>query len=542
MGVLDDLPRGVRERKSLRNQDTPLSAFVDSAQLSTSAVFRYDPSKIFLGVINGTVQSEPDRTGPGGVERPGEYYVTGGTPLGIGDDRHMVLCAGSRAGKGRSCLIPTMLGYAGSVLALDPKGELANVTARARARKGQRVCIVDPFKICAQRLEPSRTGFNPMALLEADSPTLVVDTGLIADALVIVESDGRADPHWDDSARNFIEGIVLHVATWRGYEGKRNLVTVRDLITKGATFHHDGEDITGMNGLELEMAANAATLQEEGKAESKASARDRKVELAGLVAAAAADFFDKPQNERGSVLSTARRHTKFLDYPQLRESLAPGPAQAQFALTDLKTAPNGLTVYLCLPAGRMSTCNRWFRLFVNLALEAMERDKSKPKIPVLAVLEEFHVLGHMQQVETAAALIAGFGMKLLIVLQDLTQLKRHYRDGWETFLGNAGTAMFFGNADGTTLKHISERCGQTSLMVDRGSEITYKQRETGTTGSSWSLEVRDLLTPEEVCRFFGRDDNEQRALVLRPGMSPAVIQRIKYDKHKLFRGVCDETE
>jgi type IV secretion system protein VirD4 len=78
----------------------------------------------------------------------------------------------------------------------------------------------------------------------------------------------------------------------------------------------------------------------------------------------------------------------------------------------------------------MSTCNRWFRLFVNLALEAMEREKHKPEIPVLAVLEEFHVLGYMQQIETAAALVAGFGMKLLIVLQDLTQLKRHYCEGW----------------------------------------------------------------------------------------------------------------
>jgi hypothetical protein len=52
--------------------------------------------------------------------------------------------------------------------------------------------------------------------------------------------------------------------------------------------------------------------------------------------------------------------------------------------------------------------------------------------------------------------------------------------------------------------------------------------------------VRDLLTPEEVCRFFGRDDDEQRALILRPGMGPAVIQRVKYDKHELFKGAYDE--
>lgn len=519
MGILDDLPRGVRERKSLRKQSAPLSAFVDPQQIAASAVFRYGPSKVFLGVVGGTVQ-----------DRDGELQVTGGQPLGIGDDRHAVLCAGSRAGKGRSCLIPTLLGYAGSVLALDPKGELANVTARRRTELGQRVCIVDPFGITAPRLAALRVGFNPMALLKADSPTLVVDAGLIADALVIVETGGT-DPHWDDSARNFIEGVILHVATWPGYEGRRTLVTARDVLTRGAVFSHGEEEVKGMRGLRWEMEAGAAVLEEEGR-----------TDLAALIAAAAADFFEKPDNERGSVLSTARRHTKFLDYEQLRGSLAPDAAQEQFTLTDLKTAAGGLTVYLCLPAGRMGTCNRWFRLFVNLALEAMEREKSKPKIPVLAVLEEFHVLGHMQQVEVAAALVAGFGMKLLIVLQDLTQLRRHYKEGWETFLGNAGLSVFFGNSDITTLKHVSERCGLTSLQVDRSSEVTFGQRERGATGDNWSLEVRELLTPEEVSRFFGRDDHEQRQLIVRPGMPPAVIQRIKYDKHELFKGMFDEPD
>ncbi|MEQ9642046.1 MAG: type IV secretory system conjugative DNA transfer family protein [Alphaproteobacteria bacterium] len=530
MGLLDDLPRGVRERKSLRKQSAPLSAFVDPARLGASDTFAYGPSKVFLGAVGGAVRDDGR-----------EFYVSGGQALGIGDDRHVVLCAGSRAGKGRSTLIPTLLGYAGSMLVLDPKGELAGVTARHRAEAGQKVCIVDPFEICAQRLAPLRAGFNPMSLLEADSPTLVVDAGLIADAIVM-RSENERDPHWDESARTFIEGLILHVATWEGHAGRRSLVTVRDLLTHGAVFVHDGEESTSLEGLRREMAANAAVLLADSELENDPSERQRLSQLSWLVEGAAADFFEKPDREQGSVLSTARRHTKFLDYAQLRDSLAPDPAEEQFALTDLKTAPHGLTVYLCLPAGRMATCNRWFRLFVNLALEAMEREKAKPEIPVLAVLEEFHVLGYMQQVETAAALVAGFGMKLLIVLQDLTQLKRHYKDGWETFLGNAGCCVFFGNSDTTTLKYVSERCGQTSLIVERGSEVTQQQRESGATGSSWSMEVRELLTPEEVCRFFGRDDHEQRQLILRPGMSPAVMQRIKYDKHELFRGQFDEPE
>ncbi|MCB9958699.1 MAG: type IV secretory system conjugative DNA transfer family protein [Rhodospirillaceae bacterium] len=528
--VLNDLPRGVKSRKYLGAHLAPFSTFIDPAKLAEREVFRHGPSKVFLGAVGGTVE-----------ERNGEFHVAGGQAIGVGDDRHVVLCAGSRAGKGRSCLIPTLLTYVGSALVLDPKGELANVTARRRSEMGQRVCVVDPFEICAERLTPFRAGFNPMKLLGAERPTLVADAALIADALVVVDGGNDRDPHWNDSARNFIEGLIVHVATWEGYEGQRTLVTVRDLITRGATCYDsaEGKTVEGMPGLRREMAANAAVLEALAGVEGDPAQARRLAQLAALIAAATVDFFEKPDREQDSVLSTARRHTKFLDYGQLRDSLAPEVAQERFALTDLKTVLTGVTVYLCLPAGRMSACNRWFRLFINLALEAMEREKTKPKIPVLAMLEEFHILGHMKQLEVAAALVAGFRMKLLIVLQDLTQLQRHYRDGWETFLGNAGLCAFFGNADATTLKYVSERCGTTSIQVNRSNEVTFGQRDTGAIGQNWSLEVHPLLTAEEVCRYFGRDSGEQRQLILRPGIRPIVIRRVKYDSHELFRGMFD---
>ncbi|MGE0022071.1 MAG: type IV secretory system conjugative DNA transfer family protein [Hyphomicrobium sp.] len=514
--MLDDLPRGVRSRP-LDNQKTPLAAWVGPDELACNETLRFSGGKVFLGVVAGSSQ----RSGT-------EPFVTGGKALGLGDDRHVVLCAGSRAGKGRSCLIPTLLEYEGSVLAIDPKGELANVTARRRGELGQRICIVDPFGVCAARLEPFKVGFNPLAILAPDSPTLIADAGLIADAIVV--GSAQADPHWDESARNLIEAVILHVATYPAYEGERTLVTVREVLKRAfdkVTDLPDGFEGEAPPQVRTELVHNADGWREKGNAS-----------LAAALDGAARDFYDKADRERASVLSVALRNTKFLDYPPLRDSLS----HHGFDLSQLKTDDAGLTVYLCLPAGRMATCNRWFRLFVNLAIEAMEREKTKPTIPVLAVLEEFHVLGFMQQIEVAAGLIAGFGMKLLIVLQDLTQLKRHYKDGWETFLGNAGIMIFFGNSDMTTLEYISKRCGQTSLIVERNSDVTTSQRTSGATGASWSLEVRDLLTPEEAARFFGRDDVYQRQILIRPGLPPAVIQRVKYDRHELFAGKFDSAE
>ena len=393
MTLLDDFPRGVTTR-NLSEHRTPLAAWMRPDAIASTPALAYDPSKILLGKV-------------------------GGTAIGIEDDRHMLTIAGSRAGKGVSAIVPNLILYQGSVLAIDPKAELASITARRRAEGlGQEVFVLDPFGRAAPWVEPYKASYNPLSILKAGSPTLVEDSGLIADALVIA---GGTDPHWDDSARNFIEGVILHVATYPGYEGRRDLVTVRHLLMNGASVVEGEQEAHGMEGLHVEMLHNVELIADNIDNGGEG--------VAAAIEAAAADFFDKADAERWSVLSTARRHTKFLDFPNLQAVLR----GHDFDLTALKTAPKGMTVYLCLPAGRLATCSRWFRLFVNLALEAMEREPQKPPVPVLLCLDEFAVLGHMRQVEAAAGQIAGFGVKLWPILQDLTQLKRDYKEGWETF-------------------------------------------------------------------------------------------------------------
>src|SRR5687768_174736 len=56
-----------------------------------------------------------------------------GRAVGIGDDRHAITIAGSRAGKGRSVIIPNLLLWDGSCVVIDPKGENATRTAAQRS-------------------------------------------------------------------------------------------------------------------------------------------------------------------------------------------------------------------------------------------------------------------------------------------------------------------------------------------------------------------------------------------------------------------------
>lgn len=507
-GLLDDIPRGAPRRGGeetrLEDHITPRAQFRDPAKVAASEILRRATNKIHLGVIDGTVRYR--RLPDGRIER----HVFGGHGIGAADDRHIVTACGSRSGKGRCVIIPTLLDYGGSVLATDPKAELFDITARHRAaRLGQRVVGLDPFRIAGDHVAAYRGGFNPMTILTPDSPTLVEDAGLIADAIV-VSSGGEA--HWDDSARNWIETIILHVATHPAYEGRRNLVTVYRLLMRGAMA---GEGPPCLGNLWAEMMDNEAA--------------------DGVIQDGASDFFEKPDDERGSVLSTARRHAKFLSYRAIQDVLT----THSFDLEDLKR--ERMTVYLCLPAMRLGTCSRWFRLFVNLALAAMEREQKKPEPPVLLCLDEFAALGHLKTVEDAAGQIAGFGVRLWPILQDLTQLKALYKERWETFLGNAGVLQFFGNNDAFTLEWISRRLGKTSLVVSRRSDVAPDSRDRqGVSGDAWSVEVHDLMTPEEISRYFGRDDDLARQLVIRAGDDPMILQRVNYDTHEFFRGKFDD--
>jgi type IV secretion system protein VirD4 len=488
-----DIPRGLSTRY-LKQQTPPQARWQSPEVIVERKALGYDPrnpgGKIFIGALGSKL-------------------------VGIEDNRHVLTVAGSRAGKSVT-LVNNLLFYRGSVLATDPKAELANITAARRAALGQKVHVLDPFGNASERIAHLRKAYNPLAVLKPDSPTIIEDAGLIADALV-VRSGQEKEPHWDESAKNFIEGVILHVATDPRYAGRRNLLTVRDLIRTALAQEPAalaGEDEEPLFLLEKEMLQSAARF-------AKNSATE---DLGGALEGAARDFYEKGTNERAGVLSTVRRHTKFLDYTAMRRVLA----GHDFDLADLKRDPAGVSVYLCLPASRMGLCNRWLRIFINQLLDAMERERTVPAAPVLVCLDEFPVLGYMRQLEDAAGQIASFHVKLWVVLQDWGQGKALYKERWETFAGNAGILQFFGNNDLETLEYVSRRLGKTRIEVARQGEVGPEQAQSGLSGRSASMELHDLLTPDEVSRHFSRSDRLKRQLVIWAGYDPMILQRVEY--------------
>ena len=444
--------------------------------------------------------------------KPGSILLgtTGDTLIGRADDRHMLTVAGSRSGKGVSAIIPNLLDYPGSALIIDPKGENATITALRRGRGGTDIkaikdavqpeaIVLDPYESVRGPAASLRGGFNPLDMLDVEDPVFIDDATQLAD-MIVISNPKSHDPHFDQSARELIKGLILYVCATR--EGRaRTLIEVNSLL-RGSEQN-------------LQSALIAMT---------KMTA----LEVGGAISAIAHSFAEKPERERGSVLSTARRHTEFLDSPAMRDVLS----VSSFNWKDLKD--KSISVYLCLPAGRFATHSRWLRLMIGQALEWMERYAKKPKYPVLFCMDEFPVLGHMQALALAAGQVAGFGVKLWPIIQDITQLKAHYSDNWETFIGNTGVTQWFGNVDQSTLDYLSKMLGRITIPNISLRKTTFDQNMRGQDGKSISWQSVPLMEPHEIAQSFSRQSGAQ--IIAYAGLQPIALERLEYWRHPFFAG------
>ena len=396
-----------------------------------------------------------------------------GKACGYDDDRHIITIAGSRAGKGRSCIIPNLFLWQGSCVVIDPKGENATKTAARRAqRPGHKVVVIDP-RHAADVPDTLRASFNPLDLIDPDHDDAIDLAAAIGDAVMGGSGDGK-DIHWNESARQIFEAVLLHVAVTETGE-RRSLVRMRQLLTLG-----DPETATKLNAERVDAGEETDVGPFDALWTAMADCTARNDAVRDVIAGAANSICEMGENERGSVLSTARRNSKFIDSPWMRRCLegrsGTGDAAPGFDIDALKASIGGVSLYVCLPARFIPTHARFLRLMLNLILYRMEGqglDQPACGQPVLFVLDEFAALGRMEAIEKAAGLMAGFGVKLWPILQDLGQLKRHYKESWETFMGNAGVLQFFANADLTTLDWLSKRLGEVELIREtRGTSTS----------------------------------------------------------------------
>jgi type IV secretion system protein VirD4 len=432
---------------------------------------------------------------------PADGFVLGTMRDARGADRrfrqdgHILTCAPTGAGKGIGAVIPNLLTYPGSAFVLDFKGENYAVTARARRDMGQTVVLVDPFNITGA----GTSRLNWLDTLDPDDPDVVSRAAGLADMLVVAEG-AENDSHWNDTARELLRGLLVYIAGLP--PERRTMAELRRIVTAP----------------EDDLADTLADMLADPERGQRIPARTAAVHL------------NRPERERGSVLSSVVRHTAWLDDPRLCAALG----RSDFSLWDLKRKP--MTVYLAIPPDRLRVCLGFVRGFVGLALDGVTCVPARPPHRVAFFLDEFGQLGRMDRLADSITLLRGYGVQLWVFVQDLSQLKAVY-PRWQSFLANT-SQQFFGTADFDTARYLSGALGQKTIRFETAGASQSDQGivKTGSVSSSTGehIQGRALLTPDEIMRL-----GPTRPIVMVSGEPPYLLDRVSYLTDPAYVGRFD---
>jgi type IV secretion system protein VirD4 len=397
-----------------------------------------------------------------------------GLALRFKGEGNVLTCAGPRTGKLTTILAPAILdtGLDGhSLILVDPKGEIACITKRHRESLGP-VYVLNPFGVEAERLGPSAR-YNPMSFLNPDdTDNFCFDCESLSEAIVSPEP-GEAK-HFADTARQLVAGVIGQLRSVYP-EDAQNLSMLRDIIT-GA--------VPPMNAYEfakeaLGTAEDQSVLQKLGRFAQPHAEESREIT---------------------SHISTAETQTAFIQ-GAIAKNLS---GASSFDFRDLKKGV--ATVYIVLPEGRLTTCAKWFRLIIASALNSLLRS-GRGAVPVMMILDEFYLLGNLSHVQRCLSVSAGLGLQFWPVLQDLTQLKDLYGEGWQSFLSAADVRQFFGTSDMFTARTISELSGVGEIITEtKNVSMSLEVNREPSIAMGYGQKDRHVLEPYETMRL-GPDES-----------------------------------
>ena len=405
--------------------------------------------------------------------------------------------APTRSGKGVGLVIPTLLSWTKSAVIHDIKGENWQLTAGWRS-KFSHCLLFNPTDLASAK-------FNPLLEVRRGDNE-VRDVQNIADILVDPEGSLEKRNHWEKTSHALLVGAILHVLY---AEEEKTLARV-------ATFLSDPDKPFGQTLREM-MTTNHL-------------GDDDVHRVHPVVASAARELFNKSENERSGVLSTAMSFLGLYRDP----TVATVTSSSDWRIADLVDADRPVSLYLVVPPSDISRTKPLVRLVLNQIgrrlTESLDgKHGNTRKHQLLMMLDEFPALGRLDFFESALAFMAGYGIRAFLIAQSLNQIDKAYSEH-NSILDNCHVRVVFATNDERTAKRISDGLGTAT-------EMRTQKNYAGHRLAPWLSHVmvsrqetaRQLLTPGEVMQLPA---DEQ--VVMLSGQPPIKANKLKYFEDQNF--------
>lgn len=436
--------------------------------------------------------------GTGGIVfgKMGSKYLT------LPGERHLLVIAPTRSGKSAGIAVPNLLNWSDSVVVLDMKVELFARTSGFRAAHGHDVFLFSPFdeNFCTHRwnaFDGVRRGVGGR-----QSVFTIQDLMGIATVVYPAKEGDSTSQFFASQAQSLLVGISLYVLESGMSLNFGQILRVRNASAEG-----------GFPGFVTQA------LKTDGLSEQCRGAFQQFIGATGDTLSSILATFDAPlQVFRNPLAEAATR-------------------SSDFKLSDLRRRRT--TIYLGIAPRDMDTGSVLMTLFVSQVLyqnldSLPDKDKTL-RFQLLLLLDEIRVLGKMSVLVDAAGYLAGYGIRLLTILQSVGQLGIYTDKTARAFMTNHGCKVVFAPREESDAKEISEALGTFTEMSEsysrnsRGGRFL-EQQTSMSSGVSVSAQRRALMLPQEVKDLPFNDE-----LAFVEGMKPIRANKVLYFEDKLLK-------
>ncbi|HWX65259.1 MAG TPA: type IV secretory system conjugative DNA transfer family protein [Rhodanobacter sp.] len=445
--------------------------FAHAGDLSRHGLFKPSDNGILVGKFKGDL-----------VRLSGQQFV--------------ILAAPTRSGKGVGVVIPNLLEYRESAVVLDIKQENYELTSGWRASQGQDVYLFNPF---AEDRHTHR--WNPLSYVSRDPAFRVSDLMSIAAMLYPDGSDEQK--FWVSQARNAFMAFTLFLSEkWDDDEKNGIPLQLRNKPTLGAVYRLSSGDGSDLRQLYQLLAQQTF--------------------LSGNAQAAFANLLSQANETFASILGTFKEPLNAWINPVLDAATS----EDDFLLTDVRKKK--MTIYIGIQPNKLAESrlivNLFFSQLINLNTKELPQNNPALKYQCLLLMDEFTSIGKVEIIASAVSYMAGYNMRLLPIIQSMSQLDATYgKDVSRTLITNHALQIVFAPREQQDANDYSDMLGYTTVRkenITRGREVS----------RSHSEERRALMLPQEL-KAMG---SEKEVFLYEGIPHPVMCEKIRYYQDKYF--------
>ena len=409
--------------------------------------------------------------------------------LQFSGQQHVLMSAPTRSGKGVGVVVPNLLSWQDSIVVLDIKQENWNISAGFRKAHGQQCFLLN---LAPRDYQSHR--WNPLHYISSDPSFRINDIQKIGQMLF--PNIDNESPIWQASARSLWLGLVLFL-----------LETPPLPVTMGEVLRQLNKGDAYLIELINERMQSPQP-------------------LSGQCHSSLKDYLETPERTRGSIRKSFTSALELFYNPVIDAVTA----HNDFDLRQLRTQK--LSIYVGVTPDDLQRLapliNLFFQQLIDLNTRELPEQNPNLKHQVLLLMDEFAAIGKVNILSKGISYVAGYGLRLLTIIQTPSQLREIYgHDGAETLIENHALQIVFAPKNPKVAREISDILGTNTIKQrSHGRQLTGK----GGRSENISDHSRALMLPQEIMRL-----GQQQALLLLEHCPPVKCRKIRWYQDKALK-------